>query len=298
MNNKIKLNRKDFIFFFLGVDCAPSEAKNSDDSAFIINCAQPRVLPEEEGAQLSPNPADWFCDFIYARRFTYKQKATTRQLSGAIHELHRRFRFERIMMDPQQGGIYVQRDLREAKQLINGVLTDCTPIADQVDGPTLVVRGDFILNMFRRSDPGVEAVWTGLRGEDNFIDAMYSQMKDDFEHALVGMPENIEDWLIDPERKQEVLAWPEEKRWALQNLGRMAQQFQNVKVTMKADDEEIYFITKNGAKQFSALGKKDFVTAAMLSRLAFLSWLKSDDWRRSIAPEDAAMCGMEMVNMG
>ena len=46
--------------------------------------------------------------------------------------------------------------------------------------------------------------------------------------------------------------------------------------------------TKRGTRQFSSLGKKDFVSAAMYCYAAFLMWLASDAWRTSVAPEDAS----------
>ena len=57
-------------------------------------------------------------------------------------------------MDPNGGGVLIKRELISPKQLINGVETEVVPIADQVDGPKQLVRGEFILNLFKRGGPG------------------------------------------------------------------------------------------------------------------------------------------------
>lgn len=41
-------------------------------------------------------------------------------------------------------------------------------------------------------------------------------------------------------------------------------------------------------RQFSSVGKKDFVSAEMYCYAAFLMWLRSDDWRSRVAPQDAS----------
>ena len=98
-------------------------------------------------------------------------------------------------MDPNGGGTLIKRELILEKQTILGVDTPCTPIADQLDGPKLVARGDFILHMFKRGDPGVEALWPELPGDDNLNDALYSVSKDAVDHGLWAWPAPIEEWL-------------------------------------------------------------------------------------------------------
>jgi hypothetical protein len=69
------------VYFFEGIDPAPSESHKSDDGALVVGCAQPRRLPEKllpdgQTEPLSDNAADWHFDFVYARRLTWKQKAS------------------------------------------------------------------------------------------------------------------------------------------------------------------------------------------------------------------------------
>jgi hypothetical protein len=278
------MSSREHIYFFEGIDPAPSESHRSDDGALVVGCAQPRRIPEKDEL-ISDNPADWYFDFVYARRLTWKQKASARQWSGIIHQHHQRFRFERICLDPNGGGTLIKRELIAPRQLINGVDADVTPIADQVDGPHLVARGEFILHMFKRGDPGVEALWPELPGDDNLNDALYSVCKDALDHGLWAWPPPVEEVLADGRKD-----WPEERLWALKNLDAATVQFKNIVVATREDGT--FLFTKRNARQFSALGKKDFVSASMYCYAAFLIWLRSDDWRARIAPEDAdQFCG-------
>jgi hypothetical protein len=88
------------------------------------------------------------------------------------------------------------------------------------------------------------------------------------------------------DRRAEVERWPEERLWALKNLDALASQLVKILVATKPDGT--WALTKRNARQFSALGKKDFVSAAMSCYAAFLMWLASDAWRSRVAPEDAA----------
>src|ERR1035441_9105425 len=127
------------VYFFEGIDPAPSESHKSDDGALVVGVATPR-RPPDPGQAPPEAAADWFFDFIYARRRTWKEKATARQWSGIIHQHHRRFRFERICMDPNGGGVLIKRELLATKQLVNAVETEVTPIGDLVDAPKLLAR--------------------------------------------------------------------------------------------------------------------------------------------------------------
>jgi hypothetical protein len=271
---------KERIFFFGGIDPAPSESHKSDDGAILTGVATPR---NPEGP-LPDAAEDWFFDFVYGRRLTYKQKASARQWSGILHGLHRRFHYSRICMDPNGGGTLIKRELIQPKQMIDGIETVVTPIADLVDGPHLVARADFILHMFKRGDPGVESLWPDLAGDDLLNDALYSVSKSALEHRQWGLCPGVSEWIV--ERRPELERWPEEKLWALKNMDALAAQLGKIIKATKPDGMDLY--TKRGARQFSSLGKKDFVSAAMYCYASFLMWLASDAWRTSVAPEDAS----------
>jgi hypothetical protein len=187
-------------------------------------------------------------------------------------------------MDPYGGGVMIKRELIATKQLLDGIETEVTPIADLVDGPKLVARADFILHLFKRGDPGVESLWPEMAGDDVLNDALYSTCKDALEHSLWAMPPGVGDWM--GARRAEIERWPEERLWALKCLDALGVQLTKVIVATKPDGT--WAFTKRNARQFSALGKKDLVSAAMYCYAAFLMWLQSDSWRGRAAPEDAA----------
>jgi hypothetical protein len=270
------------VYFFEGIDPAPSESHKSDDGALVVAAATPRRIPEP-GQPMPEAAEDWFFDFVYARRLTWRQKATARQWSGIIHDHRQRFRLEKICMDPNGGGTLIARELVATRQLINAVEVEAVPIGDLVNAPKLVARGHFILHLFKRGDPGVEALWPELAGDDLLNDALYATCKSALEHGLWGLPPGVADWMA--LRRAELERWPEEQTWALKNLDALGSQLTKILVATKPDGTQV--ITKRGARQFSALGKKDFVSAAMYGYAAFLMWLKSDTWRGRVAPEDA-----------
>lgn len=276
-------------FFFLGVDSAPSETQRSDDGGIVGAVATPRNIEARMSeAQkielLSDNEADWFFDYIYAKRLTYHERASARQYSGLIHQLHKRFGYERILMDYNGGGVFVKRELKEPKQLINGVLTEVTPIGDQLTGPIEIMGGgNFILHMFKRGDPGIELLWPKLPGDENLNDASYSIMKEGIDTGIVAWPAPVSHWL--GPKKEETRGWSEERLWCAKNLQASITQFNSIVVQVKEDGITPFF-TKRNARIFEARGKKDLASAAMYCYIGFLIWLRSGEWQSAMSTKD------------
>jgi hypothetical protein len=105
-------------------------------------------------------------------------------------------------------------------------------------------------NPFKRGEPGVEAMWPELPGDDNLNDALYSTMKDALDHGQVAWPMPVEEWLA--ERKEILRTWPEERLWALKNLDASTVQMKHIIVATKEDGT--FAFTKRNARQFSAVG--------------------------------------------
>lgn len=266
-------------FFFEGVDPAPSEGQSSDDGALVVGRAIPRVQVVDGAPleMLSDNPADWHFDYVYARRLTWKEKASGRQWAGLIHQHHRAFGLSKLCLDPNGGGVNLERELAAPRQLINGVETEVTPIVKP--GSVLVTRGHYLLHFMRRGDPGVLAVWPDLveaAGDDVLNDALYAMMRDALERTAVSFPAPWDEWWI--ERRAEVERWPEEAQWALRCLTTAVTQFGKVSVATRSDGT--YALTKRNARTFEAVGKKDLVSACMYCYAAFLMWLRMGDWRQ------------------
>ncbi len=284
-------------FFFLGGDTAPSESHRSDHTGLVGGVATPRNLQlrSEAGGQksaeleLSDNPANWWFDFVYARRLTSEHRASAGQISGVIHGLHQQFAFEKIMLDFNGGGQWVQRELKRPDQFINGAARTVTPIADTVTGPMDVTRGYFILHLYFRGDPGLTELFPGPNGkalasDDLLNDAAYSDMKTALDTTGVGLPPRVEDLRLN--RPDEMKLWTPERVEALVELNLMVEQFKNLAVLT---DEAGQVTTRRGARQFAASGKKDLMSAAVYCYLAFRIWLVTQEWKHAVKPANRPM---------
>lgn len=295
-----------FDYFFLGGDTAPSDSQRSDEGALVTACARPRVIPaapgrrdEEDEVQLSDNEADWMFNFCFARSFSYKEKLSARQWSGVIHTWHRRFNYQKVVLDGGAGGggVFVKRELMDTTQLINGVKTETKPICDQVDGPRRVVHADFILHLFKRGDPGIETVWPNvedasksLAGDELLKDSMLATFKGALDNGEIGLPPRVGDVMADPRRKEEMRSWPEERQWALKVLDAGIEQLLGINVAMREDGTG-YLFRKRGARVFTSVGRDDIAYAMMYCYTAFRIWLKSEQWRGASAGDQVAFSG-------
>lgn len=295
-----------FDFFFLGGDTAPSDSQRSDEGALVAACARPRVIPvtsgrrdEDEEIQLSDNEADWMFNFCFGRSFSYKEKLSARQWSGVIHTWHRRFNFQKIVLDGGSGGggVFVKRELMATDQLINGVKTEVKPICDQVDGPRRVVHADFILHLFKRGDPGIETVWPNvedasksLAGDELLKDSMMATFKGALDNGEIGLTPRMEEFMSDPQRREQMRSWPEERQWALKVLDAGLVQLLGITVAMREDGQG-YLFTKRGARVFTSVGRDDIAYAMMYCYTAFRIWLKSEQWRGSSSADAAGFSG-------
>lgn len=270
--------------FFLGGDCAPADTHRSDDGALVASMAEPKALPNP-GQALSNNFHDWWFTPVYARTITSRERATTRQWSGLVHDLHRRFSFTKICFDPNQGGVYVSRDMRQTTQLINGVEQECRPIGDQVIAPTMLSSAEFILHLFKRGDPGVEAIWPKLAGDDQLKAAMYGETKNmlDFNAARYVTKWND----LRNEQPELTNSWSEEQIWASKNLMALCTQLVNIHVLKNANGQ--FAFTGRGAHTFKSAGKDDLALAYMYSFMAFRMFLALGNFRPR-SNEDKSAC--------
>jgi len=279
--------------FFLGVDSAPSDNHRSDDGALTVAAAYPRrkLEPDEP---LPEQPADWMFEYVYSRVFTSREKLSADQWSGFIHLLHQRFGFGRIVLDGGAGGggVFVKRALMKPKQMIAGVETLVVPLCDQVDGPGMVVHGEFIVNMFKRGDPGIELVWPApdgvgksLAGDELLKDALYASFKTALESQIPAWPAPVEEWL--GTRRDEVATWGDERQWALKNLDAGTTQLKNIIV--ETNSEGVMQFHKRGSHKFQSLGKDDIALSHLYCWAAFQIWLRSDDSRYQPGRDD--LCG-------
>lgn len=249
-------------YYFLGVDPAPAQGKRSDDGALVIGKAWPRS-PEKA---TSNNRGDWHFGFVWAYRL---RNAGVRQWSGFTHQKHQHFNLAGILLDPGGGGQWIMGELNKSAQVINGVETQCVPIACPMDAT--VANAHFLLNLFKRGDSGIDALWPLLQGDDNLVHAMHVAMQEAVEHGEVAFPAPYNSLPAEV-----TAAWPEEVKWANRCLDAVRSQLEAVQVATKEDGT--WLLTRRNALQFSAAaGKKDLAYAAIYAYVRFLIWLKTNE---------------------
>lgn len=252
-------------YYFLGIDPAPAQGRKSDDGALAVLKVRPKVPAGLASGIVTPtnNISDWLAEFVWCYRMRGK---SIREWSGFIHLKHRHFGFAGICMDPQGGGQWINLELVKAKQMIMGIETDCVPIADMVS-ISADPSAQLILTMYRRSDPGIAQLWPHLAGDDNLSEAMHVVFQEAMTYMLASFPKPFSD-----RTREETEAWEEERKWALKDLDAARGQLIDIQVATLEDGT--WAMTRNGAKSFSALGKKDLAYACIFAYVRFLIWLK------------------------
>jgi hypothetical protein len=244
--------------YFMGVDPAPAQGAKSDDGALAILKVRPKP---GLGREVTANVTDWQCEFVWAYRLRNK---TAREWAGFIHKRHQRFKFSGICMDPGGGGQWIMPEMNKTRQLIDGTETECAPIAtlDTTSG-----NAEPILTIYKRRDPGVEAIWPLLVGDDNLVQAMHVSFQEAVDHTLMGFPMPFNE-----RPRVTTQDWPEEQQWALKNLDAARHQMGDIQVVTR--DDGTFELTKNNARKFVASGKKDLAYACIYAWVRFLIWLK------------------------
>jgi hypothetical protein len=132
--------------------------------------------------------------------------------------------------------------------------------------------------------PNIEDSSKSLAGDELLKDALYAAFKGGLDHGELGCPPRVEEFMGDPEWREKMRSWPEERQWALKVLDGGLDQLSNITVATREDGTHLF--TKRGARIFNSVGRDDIALAMMYCYAAFLIWLKSDQWARGSA-EDA-----------
>jgi hypothetical protein len=253
------------VYYFSGVDPAPALGKRSDDGAIAIGKIWPKS-PNEKPNYFSDIPTDWNFGFVGAYRL---RKMSARQWSGKIHELHSRYGFTLVAMDPGGGGAYIQMELKSHRQLILAVEREVRPLCTISDG---LLDGLPILRMVKRGDQGVESMWPRLAGDDMVPDQMHTLFMDALETGGVLFPQP---WDKRPGEEKRAIEreWAISDVWSLKNLS--AGMGQLAKIRVLVNDKGEWIVTRRGAKQFDSIGKKDIAYSMCYTYLGFRMWLKA-----------------------
>lgn len=267
--------------FFLGGDTAPSESHKSDDGSLTVGVARPLIAPGKDES-FSPLPEDWRFAFVHNRVFNSKHKLSASQWSGVIYELDEAFGFEQVMLDAGSGGggVLVAREMLKQEQIIRNTKKKVTVIGDKVNAPALVPYARFILNMFKRGDPGIETVWPdtnnagkSLAGDELLKSAIYGETKTAFEKRHMEMIPPAEEFFAkDTTLFKKIEGWPEERKYAIKNLDAGGKQLRGIVAQQTPDGQDLF--TTRGARVFRSTGKDDIALSHMMCYGAFLIWLK------------------------
>ncbi len=262
--------------YFMGVDSAPAQSNRADDGALAILRLRPK--PGLGGPPTS-NHGDWLWEFVWAYRVRGNLKRIAKDAesgalyartlghwSGLIHTKNQHFHLDGVELDPGAGGggSLLLPELENTRQLINGIETEVTPLADPFE--TTAGNAQFIVRLFMRRE--MTELWPILKGDDNLIDAAHTAYEEKIEHALIQWP------LPYNERPKAVTAeWELERQWALKNLDAMRAQL--MQVAVERNDDGSWRLTQNHARRFSVPnGKKDLAYAGLMAFVRALLWLK------------------------
>jgi hypothetical protein len=268
-----------FTHFFLGIDPAPAQSEKADDGALVAA----KVFPRPGIAAPTGHPSDW----TFAPCWAYRLRgASMRQWSGLVHRKHRDFNFTGILLDPGAGGGggYLMTELKSRQQRILDIDVEVTPIT--VVNDETEPNGEQILNLWKRGDYGIDAIWPLLKGDDNLVDASHTVMQQSVEHGGIVFPKPFNE-----RPRADTDLWPEEKQWALKNIDASRAQLEAIVVATKEGGE--WELTARNARKFSAAkGKKDLATALILAYIRFLIWLQTnqDEFVR-----DNEFCGVYVM---
>jgi hypothetical protein len=261
-------------FFFGGADPAPAQSARADDGAMACLRARPRGSLEERDPEAGLQPTDFQLDFVNARRV---RGASVDQWSGMFHLWQLRYAISGWVLDNGGGGQWLKPKLAERRQLIENVERECVPILTRND--KFAVVGLHNLSMFKRGDPGIDLLWTGLGDEGVLVDVAHGEFTTAVDRSWVRFAVGV------PDREK----WPREKVEASRCLKAGVSQLQNVSALV--NDEGEYLTTARGARQFTSLGKKDIAYAMLYAYIAFLIWLKSPEFALDADGGEVAFAG-------
>lgn len=257
--------------YFLGVDPAPAQSSSADDGGKSVLRLRPKP-----GLGRPPTGVrgDWLFEFVWSYRVRgqrprpgqedeifYAQRAG--EWSGLIHKKHQHFKLDGILMDPLGGGQQIWPELNKARQLIDGMERQCTPIATV--GDSSVGNAHFILALFLKEY--LEPIWPAMApGVDGLLTAAHTAFQDAVQHGEILYPKPFND-----RPASETQLWVPEKKWALKTLDTGRQQLIDVSVATR--DDGSYDLTRNGCFRFSAVGKKDLAYSQLYAFIRALLWL-------------------------
>ena len=248
---------------FLGFDTAPGMSIKADYSAAKVF----RVVELIRGVDL---PCNWRDadgrPYNRAETFAHQlQGMRAAELAAFIHLLHRMFVFERIVLDPGGGGLFVYAELKQPLQKIHGTVLKVTPLCTQ-DEPLQADKLPIVRFFKRAHFP--EILEPGYYLHDGgFIAGMHLKYREAWEERSIYTVLPFED-----RRPEETADWTPEQRMAQTCLDISRTQLVNVRQVTDSDGRLI--LSRGGFPVYEAAGKKDLAYSGFYAYAGSLSYFR------------------------
>ncbi len=188
------------------------------------------------------------------------------QLSGLIHTLHSLFGFSVICLDPQGGGDWVYKKLRDKKQLVGGEWKDAGGLCTAEDHH-LYPWCDPVVARYGRSSSLLDAIWETRErtGDDGPVHRSHHELRKAFDTRGIMWPPSLNSRSV-----EERAAMTPELMAINKTLDDFWSQLGEIKVVV---DNKTKFPkpTARGFFSFESSGKKDGAYSVMYSYMGLLA---------------------------
>lgn len=122
-----------------------------------------------------------------------KYKIQASEMALIIYNLYRRFRFKKIVYDPNGGGLFVVDELYKDKITVDGVDYDLEmPLINHDDDQ--VVSGVRVLVPFKRSDKYIEAVFKASESDSILVNKMHTRLSGAVANNRIVLAKEWDGW--------------------------------------------------------------------------------------------------------
>lgn len=118
---------------------------------------------------------------------------TDNQMSGMVHQLHTKFQYDIIVMDPNGGGLFVRDKLREPHQDMGNGQFFVTPIITE-DDEQMRGAGQPIMVLFSRSDSRIKNLGLVIPSESFLPNKAHELLRGGLEHGKIALPPQWPGW--------------------------------------------------------------------------------------------------------
>jgi hypothetical protein len=253
--------------YVCGVDVAPGQGLRSDYSAIWVRKLREVSLLELPSMAVKGGPKFVKVGMkVFEIRDVYAwsgQNLGAVEIAGIIHGLHMRFRFSRIVMDPNGGGLQVKTELAKTEATIGGSRVRVVPICTNMEMVTTDKQP--ILYMFKRGIPEFEALeFVGKEycaDDGGFLSAFHLRYAERWQRGEFNAPAPLQ-----KRGARELREWNGDLQRIQRSIDEGFRQL--VKVRQVTDAEGRLFLTRRGFPVFHSNTKKDIAYAGLYCNAA------------------------------